>query len=62
MAKQVIFSENAPAAIGPYSQAVRAGIAPATRTLICASGSRWLCAGDPHAYMCGRLSLALRFR
>lgn len=25
MAKQVIFSENAPAAIGPYSQAVRAG-------------------------------------
>ena len=25
MAKQVIFSENAPAAIGPYSQAIRAG-------------------------------------
>ena len=25
MAKQVIFSENAPAAIGPYSQAVTAG-------------------------------------
>ena len=32
MAKQVIFSENAPAAIGPYSQAVRAG------NTVCLSG------------------------
>ena len=49
MAKQVIFSENAPAAIGPYSQAVRAGntvylsgqipLVPATMEIVSEDGA-----------------------